>query len=229
MRKERGFTLIELLLALAIFTLIAIATTRTLQQVQNTKNQAFEDLDLFSETRTAISVLRSDLTQAFHVLFEDLSPDAQTQLQQARQVPHTIFDGRKNELIFTSLSHRVYYQGKRESEQTEISYFLQARPKSKFSTLMKREGDRIDADLYQGGPVYTLLENVEELQFQYWNPKTKKWVDDWNSDGGDTRDTFPPSVRVRLVVTNPNGKKLVVDTQLKVGFPNNENTVAKFQ
>lgn len=225
---NRGFTLIELLLALSIFTIIGIATVRHITQIQMTKNKAFEDLDMYNDIRASVSLLRYDLSQAFHVLYEDLGAETKKAVTNNQAVPHTLFDGRKNELIFTSLSHRVYYAGRRESEQTEISYFLQKKEGAKLPSLMKRESELIDADLFQGGQVYTLIDNIQELQFQYWDDKNQKWIDDWNSDNGDTRDRFPYAVKLRIAVARGPKDKLEIETNFKLAFPNNQATLVQF-
>ena len=227
-RSRSGFTLIELLLSLAIFTIIGVATVKHIQQVQNTKNMAFEDLDMYNDARAAISLMRTDLSQAFHILYDDLGEDNKQALLQNQPAPHTLFDGRKAELIFTALSHRVYYTGKRESEQTEISYFLQRKDGARLPSLMKRESEFIDADLYQGGNVYTLLDNVALLEFEYWDEKTGKWVQDWSSDGGGYRDHFPLSVRVKIEVQQDQKQRFKIESQFKVAFPNNEPTLVQF-
>jgi general secretion pathway protein J len=223
-----GFTLIEVLLSLALFTVIGLATVRQIQQIKNTKDTAFEDMDVYNSVRAGLNLMRSDLSQAFHVLYDDLGDDTKTLVQQNSPVAHTVFDGRKNEIIFTSLSHRNYYAGRRECDQTEISYFLHSREGAKYPTLMKRESEIIDDDLYQGGPIYSLIDDVIELQFQYWDDKTTKWVDDWNSDSGNYRDKFPMAVKVKLTVAGPRSQKLTVETDLKVAFPNNDSVMVQF-
>jgi len=225
--NQKGFTLIELMLSLSIFTVIGMATVKHISQIQNTKNEAFRELDLYNDLRAAVSLLRYDLNQAFHVLYDDLGQENRQAVMQSQPAPHTIFDGRKNEIIFTSLSHRVYYTGKRESEQTEISYFLQRKQGQKLSSLMKRESEFIDSDPYTGGQVYTLVDNVFSLNFKYWDDKQQKWVDDWNSDNADTRDKFPQAVKVLLAIGD--GKeKLQIETNFKIAFPNNQSVLVNF-
>ncbi|MFM8315711.1 MAG: type II secretion system protein GspJ [Deltaproteobacteria bacterium] len=227
-KTQDGFTLLEVLLSLAIFSLIALETINHIKIIRNTKDTAFIDIDAYSNTRAAINAMENDLRQAFHVLIKDLGEDAQQSLSQAGSVAHTLFDGRKSEIIFTSLSHRNYFVGKRESEQTEISFFLQSSKKSNYSTLLKRESELIDDNLYEGGGVYTLLENVISLEFQYFDPKTEKWQDSWNSDSGNFRDKFPSAVKIKLVAASGKGKPITVETQFKVSLPNNEPLLVQF-
>ena len=228
LRSHAGFTLLELLVSLAIFTVIGLATVKHIQQISNTKALAFRDLDLYSDARSALSLLRSDLGQAFHVLYDDLGDESKQAILQNQQVAHTIFDGRKSEIIFTALSHRTYYRGRRETDQTEISYFLQRKEKSRFPSLMKRESEIIDGNLFEGGSVYTLVDGVSALEFQYWDEKAQRWVQDWNSDGGAYRDQFPRSVKVKLEITREGQNKFTAETQIKLTFPNNDQFLVQF-
>jgi type II secretion system protein J len=226
--NPNGFTLIEVLLALAIFTIIGLATVRQIQSIMLTKNTAFQEIDMYNGVRTAISIMGSDLSQAFHVLYDDLGADAKQAVMESTPSPHSIFDGRKNEMVFTSLSHRVYYAERKETQQTEISYFLQQRQGEALPSLMKRDSGFIDADLYKGGPIYAILDNVTQLEFQYWDEKTQKWVDDWNSDGQALRDRFPYAVKMKLAVGGAKNQKLQIETQFKLGDPNNTPQVVQF-
>jgi general secretion pathway protein J len=227
-RRASGFTLLEVMIALAIFSIIAIGTVRHIQQLQNTKVVAFNELDLYDNLRAALSLMRFDLSQAFHVQYDDLGSEAKLAVMQNQPVAHTLFDGRKKELVFTSASHRVYYSGVRESEQTEISYFLQNRQGVKFPSLMKRESGFIDADLYQGGSIYTVLDNVSSLDFFYWDEKNGKWVDDWNSDNGDFRDRFPQAVKIKISIVGNSGEELKLQSEFKIANPNNDPLLVQF-
>ena len=93
---------------------------------------------------------------------------------------------------------------------------------------MKRESEIIDSDLYQGGQIYTIMDNVSALQFQYWDDKTGKWVDDWNSDNGEFRDRFPQAVKVRLTVVGVNKKDMKIESEFKVAFPHNEPVLVQY-
>ncbi len=227
--NRSGFTLIETLLALAIFVFIALATVRHIQQLQNTKKEAFQQIDLYDGVRAAISMMRFDLSQAFHVPYDDLGDEAKAAVLQNSPVAHTLFDGRKKDLIFTSASHRVYYAGLRECEQTEISYFLQPRQGNKYPSLMKRESEFIDADLYQGGKVYTVLDNIVSLDYSFWDDKAGKWVEDWNSDNGEYRDRFPLAMKMKLTVQGKlPSDQITLAEEFKVAFPNNDPFLVQF-
>jgi len=228
-KQNQGFTLIEVLVALAIFTIIGIATVRQIQQISTTKKVALAQLDQYNAARTTVAILRHDLSQTFHIRYQDLGEEAQNAIRRNAQVPHTIFDGRKNEMVFTSLSHRVYYAGRKECEQTELSYFLESMEGEKAFSLMKRESEIIDGDLYQGGPVFRLLDYVQSMELEYWDPKKQKWVSDWSSDGPEYRDRFPLAVKMKMIVLNEDRAPIVINTEFKLAFPNNEEFITKFE
>lgn len=223
--RASGFTLLEVLLALTLFTFIATVTVKNISQIQNTKKTAFEDIDLYNNVRAALSMMRNDLQQAFHVLYEDLGEEARQIVVQNQNVHHTMFDGRKNELVFTSLSHRNFYTERRQCEQTEISYYLNSQNKS--ASLLKRESEIMDDNLFQGGSIYTLMENVSLLEFSYWDDRQQKWIDQWNSDAGAERDRFPQAIQLKVTVSR-GSQKVTIETQFKVAFTNNDPVLAQF-
>ena len=223
MRNFKGFTLLEVLLALAIFSLIALTTSHQINVIRITKEAALNQIEQFDAMRSAIAILRNDIAQSFHKRYNDFGPQFALRLSRGDQVPHTLFDGRKNQLIFTTLSHRNFYIDRKDGQQTEISYFLEDRANSNQKALMKRESPLIDGNLFEGGTIYSLLENVPQLEFQFWDDKLSKWTDDWNSDAGVTRDLFPKAIKVKIASWDAKqGKEIEIETSFKVSFPNNQ-------
>lgn len=223
MIRSKGFTLLEVLLALAIFSLIALTTSHQINVIRLTKEAALKQIEQFDAMRSAIAIMRSDIGQSFHKRYNDFGTQFALRLSRGDQVPHTLFDGRKNQIIFTTLSHRNYYIDRKDGQQSEISYFLEDRSIPNRKSLMKRESPLIDGNLFEGGNIYSLLENVTQLEFQYWDDKLSKWTDDWNSDAGVTRDLFPKAVKIKLASWDEKlGKEIEIETAFKISFPNNQ-------
>lgn len=228
--SQKGFTLLEVLLALAIFSLIALTTSNQINVIRNTKDTALKQIEQFDALRSAISIIRSDLGQVFHKRIIDLGSTIQLAIARGEPVPHTLFDGRRNQIIFTSLSHRNFYANRRDGLQTEISYFLENQPGTDRSVLLKRESPLIDGNLFEGGSVYTILDGVTRLEFKFWDDKLSRWNDDWNSDAGVTKDLFPKAVKVLLATWDPKlNKEISIETAFKISFPNNSDQWATIQ
>lgn len=224
MNSSKGFTLLEVLLALAIFSLIALTTSHQINVIRITKDAALTQIEQFDAMRSAIAIMRSDLGQSFHKRYNDFGPQFAMRLSRGDQVPHTLFDGRKNQLIFTTLSHRNYYIDRKDGLQTEISYFLEDRSTQDRKALMKRESPLIDGNLFEGGTIYSILENVTQLEYQFWDDKLSKWTDDWNSDAGVTRDIFPKALKVKIAAWDEKqNKEIEIETAFKISFPNNQD------
>lgn len=223
MRSSSGFTLLEVLLALAIFSLIALTTSHQINVIRNTKDTALGQIEQFDAMRSAVAIMRQDLQQAFHKRRVDLGQEIQNELARGAPAPHTLFDGRKNQLIFTSLSHRNYYATRPDGQQAEISYFLEETGNNR-SALMKRESSLIDSELFEGGRVFRLLEGVTQLEFQFWDEKLSKWTGDWNSDAGITKDIFPLAIKMLLATwDNKLNREVKLETTFKLSFPNNSD------
>ena len=222
MISQKGFTLLEVLLALTIFSLIALTTSNQINVIRNTKDTALKQIEQFDALRSAIAIIRNDLSQCFHKRYSDLGETLRTALARGEPVPHTLFDGRRNQIIFTSLSQRNFYSNRREGLQTEISYFLETQRGSDKGVLLKRESPLIDGNLFEGGSIYTILEGVTKLEFKFWDDKLSRWTEDWNSDAGVTRDLFPKAVKILLATWDPKlNKEVSIETAFKISFPNN--------
>jgi len=221
MRASKGFTLLEVLLALSIFSLIALTTSHQINVIRNTKDSALGQIEQYNAMRSAVAILRQDLQQAFHKRRIDLGQEIQNELARGAPAPHTLFDGRKNQLIFTSLSHRNYYATRPDGQQAEISYFLEDTGNNR-SVLLKRESSLIDEKVFEGGQIYRILDNITQLEFQFWDDKLSKWTDDWNSDAGVTKDIFPLAIKMKLATwDNKLQREVRLETTFKISFPNN--------
>lgn len=219
--RSPGFTLLEVLLALTIFSLIALTTSHQVNVIRNTKESALGQIEQYDAMRSAVAIMRQDIQQAFHKRRSDLGEELQNALNRGAPAPHTLLDGRPNQLIFTSLSHRNYYATRPDGQQAEISYFLEDTGNNQ-SVLLKRESSLIDALPFEGGSIYRLIENVTQLEFKYWDNKLSKWTDDWNSDAGVTKDLFPLAIKMKLATWDKKLKREIsLETTFKLSFPNN--------
>ncbi|MCA9563777.1 MAG: hypothetical protein KC561_09825, partial [Myxococcales bacterium] len=84
----------------------------------------------------------------------------------------------------------------------------------------------IDGDPEEGGTVFTLLEGVKDIEFEYWRPDREIAGDAWEPQW-DTRDngvsSLPSRVRITVELENPLGGRedwrYVIEAQVHLRQP----------
>jgi hypothetical protein len=61
----------------------------------------------------------------------------------------------------------------------------------------------------------TLLPDVRDLEFQYWDPQKEDWQDKWDAQGTEL-DRLPARVRIEMVVVMEDGREQTFTTQTKL-------------
>lgn len=206
-RLRRGMTLIEIVISTGIVVMIgAVGWSSVSSAIE--MDEALQAGDNVSRSvRVSMSKLRRELQLAY------LTPN--------RNLPdtyQTVFVGEggdPSQLWFTSLSHQRLYRDSRESDQTELSLWVEDGPRevTKGGILYHREAERIDQYPDEGGAVYPLAYNVKEFGLRYLDSRTGEWVDEWDTRSADTPYVLPRAVQVGLVLlgTDPEDLDRSVD------------------
>ena len=214
---KRGFTLLEVILAVTVLALIGTMIYGGFTQTALNKARVEEDVDHSRIVHMALERMVRELTMAFVSTHVNPSLDL--------RVSNTAFigtnNGREDRIDFTSFSHRRLYRNARESDQNEISYFVTEHPEDPdIMVLARREQNRIDDDPRKGGKSQILVEHVEELNLEYFDPLLSEWVDSWdtvNTLGQPNR--LPTQVRIRLSVTDPRRSGKIETFGTRVAIP----------
>ena len=208
-RAVAGMTLIEVMASVTILALIAAVILGGFSQTMHNKRRVEEMADRSHVIRVAMERMVSEISQAYVSIQINPNPALQTM--------NTCFiggrSGRGHRLDFTSFSHRRLYRDAHESDQNEISYFIADHPEDRDSrVLARREQNRIDEDPQSGGVTQILVEDVLDLEMEYFDHTTGTWVDSW-----DTRELIqqpnrlPTQVKIFLTVEDedaPRGRRV---------------------
>lgn len=200
--KMRGFTLIEVLLAVTLLLGVATAVYSSMHTSFETKNMVTTLNERHHEARQVLARMAREIRQSF--LREELNQA----LRQSDAVVVTRFKGGDDELYFQTTSHLRLQAGSRESDQSEVHYFLRRSnrdtPYKDGQTLYRRESRRLDDDPEKGGAVWPVLDGVKELKFEYWDDNKEigdnAWQRDWDSQ--DMNNSTPARVRITLVLAS---------------------------
>ncbi len=196
-RARRGMTIIEVMISIAIVVVIASMGFSTVMSAVE-MNEALALGDVTSRSaRVTLSRLRRELQVAY------LTPN-----RQAQNTYITVFNGEDSNpdrLWFQSLSHQRLYKNTRESDQTELTYWVDRAPREMDpgEVLFHRESERIDQYPDEGGRIHPLAYHVKSFDLRYLDGRTNEWTDEWDTRSGDTPYMLPRAVQIGLVLLSP--------------------------
>lgn len=211
---DSGFTLIEVLLAVFIGSIVLMVLYASFFQINKAKARIEEELDLYHESRIIMSKITRDLATAFP---RGLVNATSTNIEAPFFLGSD--EGGKSRLSFTSLS-RTPTQDARESDQTEISYYLEPVEDSDLFALMRRDDPTIESDA--GATQYPLSERVVSFNLTYLaqipdNGEPQGFTTEWNSN--ETL-SLPAAVNVNIALRNPRGEDIQFSTMVVIPVVN---------
>ena len=101
--------------------------------------------------------------------------------------------------MFTSLAHMPLRENAKECDQSLVRYYAAPDPDDRSVTnLMRRETPTSGrGDAGGGGPAYIMLEDIEELHFEFFDEQNNEWRETWNTTSADGQpDRLPTKVRI---------------------------------
>lgn len=204
--RLRGMTLIEVIVAMAIVTIMMLGVWRSFSATVTATEMTVEIQQRYASVRNSMDRMSAELSSAY------LSFNRQPQ-----EVRHfTLFEGRSgtdgDSVTFSSFSHLRIRRDANESDQTVIQYFLAQDPEdSQRQHLYRRETKRLTGDLPEDlrryAPAYVMCEDVESLEFRYWDPIREEWLEEWRTTAIDQQpDRLPPRVKIKLGIMTDEGE-----------------------
>lgn len=213
--RARGFTLFEIMIAVGILGLIGMLTFGVVGRSMDGRERAEQVTSHYHGVRQAMLRMTREIEMAFVTLHRDCE-DSRT-----RTIFATSGSGGGMRLDFTAFSHYKVRADANESDEEEISYFIDDDPDNKKTTaLMRRSQPRIDRDPREGGVTQVLAPNIKKLEFEFYDAKEDRWIDEWNTTNMDYRDRMPMFVSIKLTAVDPQGKDEVFVTKTRVMLRN---------
>lgn len=210
MRAARGMTLVEVLIAVGITAGMGLMTLGAFRQVDRASELVREQGDRTAAARVALSRLARELSMAFVSEHYDRN--------QFRERP-TLFLGREEELLFTTMAHERLYRDAKESDQAVVSYTLESDPDhAGEEALFRREKARLDGDPERGGRTDLVADRITAFRLQYWDATKKEWVREWSTRATDRKDELPARVRIELETALPGRRTQKFVTEARVAL-----------
>lgn len=172
--KQSGFTLIEMLLAFTIFALMGMAGFSILSNTVNTNQASMEHSASLTGLQRSMLIIERDLMQ--------LTPRLVRVQGEIKPQQSTLSHG---ELILESDSEVLAFR--RNGWLNPLNIL----PRSQIQSIAYRIRDGALERLYFDFPdpikgaeykVQLLMEDVKSLHFEFFDRKTKKWTQEWQSN-----------------------------------------------
>lgn len=209
--SARGFSLVELLIAVAITAAIGAMTLGAFRQVDRAKEVTRAQGDRYAAARSALSRLSREVSMAF------LSNNFDANRYRNQRV--TLFVGREDELLFTTMAHQRLYRDARESDQAVVEYVLEPDPDhAGEEALFRRSKPRLDDEPDRGGRKDLVADHVASFRIRYWDVKRKEWVREWTTRSIDRADELPTRVRFELEIALADGRREKLGTEARIAM-----------
>lgn len=210
MTGARGMTLVEVLIAIGITVAMGAMTLGAFRQVDRANELVREQADRTAAARVALSRLARELSMAFLSDHYDRN--------QFRERP-TLFTGREDELLFTTMAHERLYGNAKESDQAVVEYTVESDPeRSGEEALFRREKPRLDGEPDRGGRRDLVADRITGFRLQYWDQTKKEWVREWSTRSTDRPNELPARVRIELETVLPGGRAEKFVTEARVAL-----------
>jgi general secretion pathway protein J len=212
--SARGFSLVELLIAIGITAGIGVMTLGAFRQVDRAKELTRAQGDRYASARLALSRLSREVSMAF------LSDNFDRNRFRNERV--TLFVGREDELLFTTMAHERLYRDARESDQAVVEYTVESDPAGGGElALFRRTKPRLDDEPDRGGRKDLVADRIASFRIRYWDSKRKDWSREWTTRSVDHANELPTRVRFELEIALDAGRreKLVTETRVAMTSP----------
>jgi hypothetical protein len=199
------------MLAVALLATISVITWGTVSTSFRLRAATLDKFERYRVLQNAMNRMTREISMAFIT-----SPEVSESKVCGDQVYQTTFEGDDDELTFTSLAHVRVRSDDTASEQAEISYRVENSPGldgKMHRNLIRREDAPIDARVDRGGVRYVLVEDVEDVTFEYWDGTREiagdAWVREWKAK--DRENILPSRVRITIKVKHPTRQDRTVE------------------
>lgn len=200
----KGFTLLEVLLVSLLLAMLGMATFSSVRGTLRAKEDIDQRTEIVQSQRAVVAILERDIRAAYYFVAEDFiwapvtpkADDPNPPPPAVKPLPVTIFQGKSNELFFSARSHQRMAMDSPENEQHFVTY--QIHNDELVRAESRRAASLYDRDDPEKFDRLTLLKNVKKLEFKYWDKRTDRWTDSWDTDKADASSPLPLAVQINL-------------------------------
>jgi len=210
--RQRGFTLMEVMIAVAVMGMIGAITYKAFDGAYNLKSRVEKAEDRDQAVRGALNRIAREVSMTF------LSEHYDHKRYRERPTFFRLKDGRgEADLIITSFAHERLSIDAKESDEAVFEYKLD-RDEDGNNSIFRRVKPILDEDWERGGERAILCENVLKFSIEAWEPKTREWRPEWDSNSIQRTNSIliPTRVKISITIKDERGKERTWSTQAAI-------------
>lgn len=202
--NQKGFTLIEIMIAVVLLAVISVLVFQSMGSMVGSRER-FETRQLaYRGANVFLDRLTRELATAVLYANVDLLGVSPNGEQTSKSVFTATNNGDQDKLIFDNLSHTRYLKDAKESDLSEVTYFLEPQEEGDgLYAVKRRDKCPLDQEPGEKGNVSVLLEGVKELNFRFLDPVKGEYQDEWDTTKLDFANRLPRAVEITLVLQDP--------------------------
>ena len=204
---RRAFSLLEILIAATLLAIIGALLAQSLSSSLDAQDAIETTSNRYHLVRSAMSRVIDEVSMAY------LSGHRPVNGVEIRAV--TGFKGERDRIDFTAFGYMPRVEDEKRSDQRQLAYFLDNDPRTNTKSLVRREQANLDDDFEEGGREQTLLPDVRDIEFQYWDPQKEAWVEKWDA-AGDQLNRLPARVRIEFTAVMDDGREQTFVSQSRL-------------
>jgi general secretion pathway protein J len=209
--RSRGFTLLEVLIAIGITATLGAMTVGAISQIDRASTVAKAQAERYAAARVALTRIAREVSMAF------LSDNFDHRRYRNERV--TLFAGREDRLLFSTMAHQRLYQDAKESDQSIVEYSIESDAEhGGENALFRREKTSLDDEPDRGGRKDLVADRVASFRIQYWDPKRKEWVREWTTKSVERANELPSRVRFELETKLADGRIAKFSTETRIAL-----------
>jgi general secretion pathway protein J len=134
----------------------------------------------------------------------------------------TLFVGRDDRILFSTMAHERLYRDARESDQAIVEYTVEADPDAQGEqALFRREKVHLDDEPDRGGRKDLVASHVTGLRLQYWDLQRSEWAREWTTKSVENANALPSRVRFELEMKLADGRteRFVTEARVEIRAP----------
>ncbi|MCF7355353.1 type II secretion system minor pseudopilin GspJ [Vibrio sp. CK2-1] len=181
---NKGFTLIEVMVAIMVFASLSIAAYQVVNQVQRSNQLSAEKTGRLQEMQRAMIIMDSDFRQ---MVARSFKGRANANGNRLLYVDQYLLDSQSQGILFTRLGWQNPQQAFPRGEVVKVGYRV-------VDNQLERVWWRYPDTPEGQEPLHkSLLADVEELSFRFYDSENNSWQETWQVE-----DKLPQAVEVTL-------------------------------